>query len=197
MHAFEFVNGLDSNQHIFQVITDHTKGTNTQFQFINNGLLKNQYCVFLTHENPNKIKKQMQKFGIDTDKFVENGLLHIHKIPNLLKHPDGSLAGFQEFFNHIMPNPRPRFRLVGRVIKDMSTEIGRKAEMEIEQFVHSFEKINGMILCCYEYEKLGNHKTMSYVINLLDCHDCAIFSTISEPNFAYSINNKSKNIDDA
>lgn len=190
MHAFEFVNSLDSNQHIFQIIIDHTKGTRTQFQFINNGLLKNEYCVFLTHENPNKIKKQMQKFGIDTEKFIENGLLHIHKMPNILKHPNGSLAGFQEFFNDIMPTPRLRFRLVGRAIKDISTEKGRKAEMEIEQFVHSFDKTDGMILCCYEYEELGHHKAMSYVVNLLNCHNCAIFSTISEPNFAYFIDNR-------
>lgn len=189
MDSFKFVNSLNSNRHLFQAITDSKNATKTQLQFINNGLLKNEYCIYLTHENPNKIKNKMREFGINVDKFTKNGLLHIHTVPDLLKHPSGSLVGFQEFFNKILPNPEFRFRIVGRAVKNLATERGRKAEMEIEQFVHSsFDKMNGMILCNYEYEKLGGKGAMSFVLHILNYHDGAIFSTICEPNFAYDIN---------
>lgn len=189
MDAFEFVNRLDSNQHLFQIITDDAKAKNTQFQFINNGLLKNEYCIYLTHEDPDAIKDEMKKSGMDVRKFSKDGLLHIYKVPDLLSHPNGSLAGFQEFFSKIMPDPKTRFRVIGRAIEDLTTEKGRNAELEIEQFVHSnFEKMNGMILCYYEYEKLGDRGAMSFITHVLSYHSGAIFSTVSEPNFAYAVN---------
>ena len=191
MSAFEFVNGLDSKQHILQLITSDTNGKNTQFQFLNNGLLKNEYCVYLTHENPDKIKNKMREFGIDTDKYIKNGLLHIHKFPNLLDNPRGPLSGFQEFFGKIMPNPMPKFRIVGRSIDNIATKKGWDAFFEIEQFLHSnLDKMNGMILCYCEYQKLGNPKDSERMIHLLDCHTGVIFSTISEPNLAYNLENR-------
>lgn len=188
MNAYEFVNSLDSKQHIFQIITNDTNAKSSQFQFLNNGLLQNEYCVYLTHENPNKIKNQMRKFGIDVDRFEKNGLLNVHKAPDLLKHPDGSLVGFQRLFADVIPDPGRKFRFVGRAIKDLTTEKGWKAEMEIEQHVHSnFDKTNGMILCYYEYQKLGNSKTMARVMHVLNFHHSAIFSTLSEPNLAFNL----------
>jgi hypothetical protein len=147
--------------------------------------LKNEYCVYLTHENPDKIKNQMREFGIDIDKFINNGSLHICQIPDLLNHPDGPLVGFQKFFNKIMPNPRPRFRVVGRAINDTTNEKGWAAEMEIEKFTHSnFDKLNGMILCCYEYHKLGYVQRIPYLSRLLDYHNGLIFSSFTNYDFA-------------
>lgn len=187
--AFEFVDNLDSNQHVLQIIANSENGKNTQFQFIRNGLLKNEYCVYLTHENPNKIKNQMQEFGIDVNKFANIKLLHIHKVPNLLEHPEGALRGFQDFFNQIMPTPKPRFRLVGRAIENITAERGWKAEIEIERFVHStFDEMDGMILCHYDYQKLGQPRAISYVRQLLDCHHGVIFSSIAEHGFACTLN---------
>ncbi len=188
MDAFEYVNKLDSNQHMLQLITSDAKAKNTQFQFLNNGLLKNEYCVYFTHENPDKIKDKMKEFGIDVDKFIKNGLLHIHKVPNLLDHPDGPLVAFQQFFSSVMPSPLPKFRLVGRPIDDIAKEKGWNAYLEIEQFVHSnFDKMNGMVMCYCEYQKLGNTDEMSHMTDLLACHTGAIFSTFSEPNLAYKL----------
>ena len=187
LNSSEFVDQLDSSQHILQIITDDIKGKNTQFQFLENGLLKGEYCIYLTHENPDKIKNKMQEFGIDVDRFIHNNL-HIHRVPNLLKHPDGALMGFRIFFDVIMPNPKPKFRLVGRAIHDITTQEGWNAEIEIEQFVHSaFDLADGMILCCYEHKNLGRSKTMSRIVHLLGCHSGVIFSTFAEPNLAYSL----------
>jgi len=193
LDAFEFVNSLDSNKHVLQLITDDTKAKNTQFQFLNNGLLQDEYCVYLTHENPEKIKKKMQEFGIDVAKYTEKGLLHVYKVPNIMDHPAGSLAGFEEFFNSIMPNPCPKFRLVGRPIDDVSSEKSWQAYYEIEQFVHSnFDKYNGSVMCYCEYQKLGDREDMSRMTRLLDCHTSAIFSTLTESNYGYDLHHRNK-----
>lgn len=190
LNADEFVDNLRSNQHILHLITDPNKGQNIQFKFLQDGLLKNEYCIYLTHEDPDKIKHRMQKFGIDVDKFVKSNMLHVHKIPDLLKHPYGSLRGFQDFFDKIMPKSKPKFRLVGRAINDITTQEGWNAEMEIEQLVHStFDSINGMVLCYYDsIQKLEHGHATSHVKQLFDCHHGVIFSTITGPSFAGNLN---------
>jgi len=186
MDAVEFVDNLHSNQHLLHLITDPKKGQSIQFKFLQDGLSKNEYCIYLTHENPEKIRNQMQEFGIDTDRFIKNNLLHIYKVPNLLTHPLGSLRAFQDFFDQIMPESKPKFRLVGRAIDDITTEKGWDAEMEIERLVHStFDSINGIILCYYDsFQKLAYPRTAPHVKQLFEHHHGVIFSTISAPEFA-------------
>jgi len=183
-----FVDGLDSGQHILQIMSDTKKGKNIQFRFVNNGLLKGEHCVYLTHENPSTIKKQMISAGIDVDKFTGTNQLDIHKIPNLMGNTQGTLRGFENLFADLTKDlKKSACRVVGRAIQDVNTDEGMAAEMEIEWFVHSaLRTFNGMILCYYDYFQLPPAKKASCVYQLCGCHHGAIISTHAEPGFAFS-----------
>lgn len=169
-------------------MTDSKKGKNIQFRFMNNGLLKGEHCIYLTHENPTTIKNQMISTGIDVDKFTNSNQLDIYKFPNLLNNPQRVLRGFQDLFDELTKDLKSACRVVGRAIQDVSTDEGMAAEMQIERFVHStFNTFNGMILCHYDYSQLPPAKSVSCVYQLCGCHHGAIMSTRAEPGFAFSM----------
>jgi hypothetical protein len=185
LNTSEFVNDLNSHHHVLQVITHAENGQYAQFQFIKNGLDKGELSIYLTHENPSKTKKKMQKFGIDTDRFIEEALLQIHQVPDILSYDD-PIAEFQKFFGGIAPDPQKRFRIAGRPINDIKSKKAMETVLQIERLVHSnFDKINATILCYYDHTKLNQDTMMMDIKHLLECHDGAIFSTIVKPGFAF------------
>jgi len=181
-----FVDSLDSGQHIVQIISDAKKGKNIQFRFVNNGLLKGEHCVYLTHESPGAIKKQMISSGIDVEKFTGTNQLDIHNVSNLIGNTQGAIRGLENLFAELTKDLKESAcRVVGRMIQDVSTDEGMADEMEIEQFVHSaINTFNGMVLCYYDYFQLPPAKA-SCLYQLCRCHHGAIISTHAEPGFAF------------
>ncbi|MBI5377288.1 MAG: MEDS domain-containing protein [Thaumarchaeota archaeon] len=107
MEPIEFVDSINSNQHILQVTTDENRAKQVQFRFIRNGLLKKEHCIYMTHESPEKIKNEMIESGIDVQKFVNNSLLKIYEVPDILKDPDGPLEGFKKMVHDMTAGSPP------------------------------------------------------------------------------------------
>ncbi|MBI5146988.1 MAG: MEDS domain-containing protein [Thaumarchaeota archaeon] len=186
MDPIEFVDNISSKQHILQVITNENEAKQVQFRFIGNGLLKQEHCIYMTHESPEKIKQEMIENGIDVEKFTNNSLLKIYKVPDILKDPDGPLEGFKKMFADMTAGPPPQ-RIVGRSINDISTENGMAAQIEIEKYAHSvFDSLDSSILCCYDFLHQRPAQNNALFMRLCDCHHNVIMSMMSG-SFAFNL----------
>ncbi|MBI5145778.1 MAG: MEDS domain-containing protein, partial [Thaumarchaeota archaeon] len=152
MDPIEFVDSINSKQHILHVITDENKAKQVQFRFIGNGLLKKEHCIYMTHENPKKIKNEMIESGIDVERFASDSFLKIYKVPDILKDPDGPLEGFKKMISDMMAGSPPPHRIVGRTINDITSNESMSAQLEIERFAHAtFGSLDSSVLCCYDF----------------------------------------------
>jgi hypothetical protein len=187
MNPLEFVDSVNSNRHILLAMTDEKRAKEVQFRFISNGLLKQEPCIYMTHENPKKIKHQMIESGIDVQKFVNNSLLKIYKVPDILKDPDGPLEGFKKMIQDMTAGSPPPRRIVGRTINDITSNESMNAQLEIERFTHStFDSLGSSILCCYDFSHQRSNKNNPLFMQLCSCHHSVIMFMLSG-SFAFNL----------
>ena len=60
----------------------------------------------------------------------------MYNIENILNRPDGIFKGFDDVITKITSNSKPPYWIVGRVIPNVSTIEGMKAELEVERLLH-------------------------------------------------------------
>jgi hypothetical protein len=136
-----------------------------QFEFLQTGLQSDESCIYLV-ENKERIKKirnLMKKFGINVRYHEKMNRLKIYQIPQLEKDPEGIFPCFKKFGDKILSESNGPYRIVGRIIHDVSTEIGMSVQLVIEKNVHAvFDKLDSSIMCHYDAKMLSeeNHDTM-------------------------------------
>ena len=178
-----FIDSLSScnNRHIVLYYENHKYSQKIQFKFIKNGLLKDELCVYITHDDDVDvafIENEMIDYGIDVKTFYEKGLLHIFKTPNLLNHPKGVLKGSEDFMNKIFSGLKPPFRIVGRIVDEIDTKEQVKASLSLEKKLHSkFNQFNGLVLCTYDVHNIPRSTHGKWVVAILNNHHSAIFVT--------------------
>jgi hypothetical protein len=65
-----------------------------EFQFVKNGLLKEEHCIITTFEdNIQIIKNEMEDSNIDVEAFKKKNLLHIYQIPDPMNDLERELKG--------------------------------------------------------------------------------------------------------
>jgi hypothetical protein len=68
------------------------------------------------------------------------------------------------------------FRIVSRIVSDVSTEQGIMAELEIEKCVHGcFEEFGGMIMCPYDISTIEKKNRLEWVQTLYSHHHAVIY----------------------
>ena len=155
-YPLTFIDNLESRKHIVLYYENQEFSKEIQFRFIRNGLIKGENCIYVTNnDNTKLIENDMRNHGINVDKFNKKGLLHIYKIPEyLLKYPKDVIEKANEFLDAMLSNITQPFRIVGRLIDEITTEEQIQANMALEQIFHSkFEQLNGIVLCHYDINK--------------------------------------------
>jgi len=168
---------LDCKKHIFLVYDDAVRAEKVEFEFIKLGLLNDESCIFLV-DHGKKIrptKKRMKQDGIDV-KFYENkNLLHIYQIPQLDKDPDGILAGFKKFYKKIFGESIGPYRIVGRIISNISNEVGMSVQMVMEKNNHAvFDELNSIVLCLYDVSEISETNRNDVIDKLCKSHHMII-----------------------
>ena len=77
--SHDHLESLD-NTHILLFHEEQKKAEEIEFNFIKTGLDKKQSCFYTTNDTE-KLKENMEKFGIDVKNNIQNGLLNIVPIP--------------------------------------------------------------------------------------------------------------------
>lgn len=178
MDPIRFVDSLDSQKHVVLVYEDQSFGNMIQFRFINNGLIKGENCIYLTHGDPKIIKNEMAESGINVKEFVQKNLLHIHQISSPEKDPRGILIGCENIVKQVTAGKKPPYRMVGRIMPNIGIEETMSVQIAIERMAHAtFEKLNSTVLCTYDFNEIPANDYKIWLSRLFSHHHAAIVST--------------------
>lgn len=185
MDPIKFVDSLDTQKHVLLVYEDESFGKMIQFRFINNGLLKGENCIYLTHGDPKIIKTEMGESGVEVKEFVQKGLLQIQQISSPEKDPNGILAGYENIVKQVTENKKPPYRIVGRMMPNIGIEEAMLVQIAIERMTHAiFEKFNSTVLCTYDFNEIPANDYKMWLSRLCKYHHAAIVSTSSGMSMA-------------
>ncbi|MDE1725729.1 MAG: MEDS domain-containing protein [Thaumarchaeota archaeon] len=184
---FQYIDSLEGRRHIILVYDDQIEGKLIQFRFIRNGLRVGESCFYLTHQEPEIIEREMSESGlIDAVEWMKKGLLYIHKIPDISQDKEGMLEGCQKILKMVQRYKAP-YRIVGRAISDVSTEMAMEAQYVLEKVFHSkFERTNGSFLCYYDWSQIGGNR-LRWIERLSKTHHAMIFATKFKLGMAFNL----------
>jgi hypothetical protein len=168
---------LDCKKHILLVYDDTARAEKVEFEFIKLGLLNDESCIFLLdHEKKIKsAKNRMKQDGIDVKFYESKNLLHIYQIPQLDKDPDGILRGFKKFSEKIFSESTGPYRIVGRIISNISNEFGMSVQIVIEKNTHAvFDELDGSVLCVYDIREISETNRNNVIDKLCKSHHMII-----------------------
>jgi len=179
MYPTRFVDTLDERKHILLLYEEPEYGKLIKFRFINNGLLRGEHGIILTHDEDIKsIEDDMASIGIDVSAFKLRNLLHIHQISNPADDPDGVLSGFKKIWSRIFANLKPPFRVVGRALPEVNTVRQVETEMVVERYWHkASSNFLGSVMCTYHVEGIEATRREEWLSSLLHYHHATIFAT--------------------
>lgn len=103
VEALGFIDSIDSKKHLLLAYSEPSFAKKLEYRFINNGLLKGESCIVLTHDKTKFIEEEMQEHAIDVEKYEKNGVLHIYQIADPTKHRESILDGFNELIKISCP----------------------------------------------------------------------------------------------
>jgi len=171
----QFIEKLDDRKHIAIFYDDYDYARNIEFQFIKNGLEKGEHCIYATEEDPGFIILSMINHGIAVKNYLKNKLLHVYQILDAKK---GRLVqSARDNLVRILADSKPPFRLVSRIVSDVSTAQGISAELKLEDEFHkSFCDFKGTVICPYDITKIENNKTDKTVLRLFERHHAVIYA---------------------
>ena len=168
---------FDTKKHMMLVYDDISIGRKIEFDFIKNGLEKNEISIYLTHGQVKLVEQEMLSFGIDVKYFKDKGILKIVHIKNPTEESLDFLDSIQLYLQEILQDPERKFRIVGRVMPDVGIETAIAIQVRFEKIFHNsiFDKLNGSVLCTYELSQIqANNQWMKWLRELKDNHHVCI-----------------------
>ena len=158
--------------HILLFHEEQEKAEEIEFNFIKTGLDKKQTCFYTTND-PEKLKDRMEKFGIEINNNIKNGLLNIVQIPKEFEEYEKMIMGKVES----LPQDG-KIRVVSTHYFDFNKERKTESMEEIEQCVDDrFHKIPGNFICSFHVPSVDKELAPQFMKNLLDSHHEILFLT--------------------
>ena len=158
--------------HILLFHEEQQKAEEIEFNFIKTGLDKKQTCFYTTND-PEKLKDRMEKFGIEINNNIKNGLLNIVQIPKKFEEYEKMIMGKVES----LPQDG-KIRVVSTHYFDFNKERKTESMEEIEQCVDDrFHKIPGNFICSFHVPSVDKELAPQFMKNLLDSHHEILFLT--------------------
>lgn len=184
---FQYIDSLEGKKHIILVYDDKTEGRLIQFRFLRNGLKLGENCFYLTHQDPQFIEREMAASGmIDAVQWIKRGLLHIYRLPDLSQDKEGMLEASRKILRMIQGH-KPPYRIVGRAISDISTDMSMEVQYLLEKVLHPrFEEVEGSFLCYYDWQEIGGNR-LRWIEKLSRTHHAIIFATRFRRGMAFNL----------
>ena len=168
---------FDSKKHMMVCYDDISIGRKIEFDFIKNGLEKNEISIYLTHGDVKLVEKEMLSFGIDVKYFKNKGILKIVNAKNPTEDSMNFLDSIQLYLKEILPNSEKSFRIVGRATPDVGIETAMAIQTRWEKILHNsiFDKLNGSVLCTYDLSQIqANDQWMKWLSELKEHHHVSV-----------------------
>ncbi|WP_162477594.1 MEDS domain-containing protein [Nitrososphaera sp. AFS] len=157
------------------------------FEFLKNGLLNKERCVYISEENVEAVEREMSDAGINTEEFMKNELLSVHQVPNLAGYSNitqTTLENLSQFALHPWTKDGRPDRLVLRCIFKINTQDQIRSNLEWErQFrAKDLKLLQGTMICTYPVSNIiptisdPNGDYGKWMSDLLELYDGVIFA---------------------
>ncbi|MDE1873278.1 MAG: MEDS domain-containing protein, partial [Thaumarchaeota archaeon] len=177
---FRYIDSIDSRQHIALFYEDPEYARLIEFRFIKNGLACGEHCIYATEEDSGSIVLRMLTYGIPFQ-FFQNGMIRVFQIPKMHGSHEEILKKLENEISRITSGVVTPFRIVSRIVSDVSTIDGISAELEIESATHGkFENFGGSLICPYDISKIESTRRAEWMKELRNNHHAIIYA----PRFA-------------
>lgn len=172
----KFVDSLDAKKHIALFYDDPEYARLIEFRFIKNGLLKGEQCVYATDDDSGSIVLKMLSYGIPLEYF-ERKKLRVYQIHNSQVDHDGIMKSCKKDIGRILSDLQSPFRIVSRIVPDVTTLTGMSVELELERELHlRFDDLGGMVICPYDLSKIETSRRKEWLTELRENHHDVIYA---------------------
>lgn len=173
---FMYIDSLKAEEHIALFYGDAEYARMIEFRFLKNGLVSGEQCIYATDDDTGEIILKMLRYGIPLE-YLQTKKLRVFQIHP----PTGShhevLSECRKEMEIIFSDLTKPFRVVARMIPDVSTIKGMSAEIELETHVHKFfEEFGGYIMCPYDLSKMEKSKSSEWMAQLMKSHHAVVYA---------------------
>ena len=173
------IDNLKEGKHSMVLYDNEELGNLVKYRYIENGLKKGEHCIILTHGKIESVEKELASCDINVEDFKKKKILHIKQIENLIgKDGDELILGFNEILRETTAGLKPPYRVMGRVIPNVSTKKGIITELKLERLFHStFHNHDCSFLCPYAVNDIEESNRSTWLSELLANHHKLIYAT--------------------
>lgn len=173
---FKYVDSLEPKQHIALFYEESEYARLIEFRFIKYGLEVGEHCVYATEEDSGSIVLKMLNYGIPL-RYFQSGRLRVYQIHRTCGGRDEIMKGCKRDVDMILSNLIPPFRIVSRIVQDVSTTDGMSVELELECATHdTFEDFGGSLICPYDISGMEQSKRKQWMEELRANHHAVIYA---------------------
>lgn len=173
---FKFVDSLKERQHIALFYEDPEYARLIEFRFLKNGLDLGEQCVYATEQDSGSIVLKMISYGIPL-KYFQDGRIKVYQIQRVCGGTKEIMENCKKEIAIILSNLTSPFRIVSRIVHDVSTRNGMAVELELERSTHrSFELFGGSLICPYDISKMESSKKSQWMEELRENHHAVIYA---------------------
>ena len=171
----KFINSLDEKKHLMLFYEDAENAKLIEFLFLKQGLERGEGCIYATAEDSGAIVLSLLRYGIPLESFLSKKIQVFH-LPSVSGTIEEILVHCKKQITKMLLDVKKPFRIVSRIVSDVSTEQGIMAELEIERCVHScFEELGGMIMCPYDIAAIEKKNRLEWINSLYSQHHAVIY----------------------
>lgn len=173
----KFIDLLDSKKHIALLYEDSEYARMIEFRFLKNGLERGEQCLYATEGDSGSIVLKMLRYGIPLEYF-ESKKLRVYQIHQSYGSRDEIMKSCKNDMGMILSDLQPPFRIVSRIVSDVSTITGMSVELELECETHRrFEDIGGSVMCPYDLSKIESSQRKEWIAELVKNHHEVIYAS--------------------
>jgi len=177
---FRYIDSLEQKQHILLLYEDPAYARLIEFRFIKNGLADGENCIYVTHEDSGSVVLKFLNYGISLQSF-QSGKLRVIQMHELCGTSEKILEKSKKDVDSIFECLLPPYRVVGRIVPDISTIDGITAQLTLEKKTHScFEDFRGSIMCTYDISKIEKTRRKAWLEVLRQTHHTIIHAIQNE-----------------
>lgn len=173
---FKYVDSLEPKQHIALFYEESEYARLIEFRFIKHGLENGEYCVYATEEDSGSIILKMLNYGIPL-RYFQSRRLKVYQIHRTCGGRDEIMKKCKKDVEMILSDLPSPFRIVSRIVPDVSTTDGMSVELELECTTHGrFEDFGGSLICPYDISGMENSKRKQWMEELRASHHAVIYA---------------------
>jgi hypothetical protein len=172
----KYLDSLELRQHIVLFYEESEYARLIEFRFLRNGLDSGEQCVYATDADSGSIVLKMLTYGIPL-RYFQTGRLKVYQIQRTCGNRDEIMKNCKNDIGMILSSLIPPFRIVSRIVQDVSTTDGMEVELELEHAVHEkFDDFGGSLICPYDISKIESSKRGRWLEKLRENHHAVIYA---------------------